>query len=114
KRHVVFTRANLIDSSRAWVLGTMDVILCRNVIMYFETATRRKVVANFADHLQAGGYLLLGHAGSLVQLSSALQLRHLRGDMVYRKPLPGAEIPDPWHVAARAAIRSVRDDEGGA
>lgn len=111
KRHVVFTRANLIDPSRNWVLGAMDVILCRNVIMYFDTATRRKVVATFAERLQPGGYLLLGHAESLIQLSSAFELRHLRGDMVYRKPLPGAELPDPWHAAARAAIRSVDDDE---
>jgi chemotaxis protein methyltransferase CheR len=114
KRHVVFTRANLIEPSRSWVLGAMDVILCRNVIMYFETGTRRRVVSNFADRLQAGGYLLLGHAESLIQLSSAFELRHLRGDMVYRKPLPGAEIPDPWHAAARAAIRSAGEDEGGA
>ena len=114
KRHVVFTRANLIDPSRAWVLGAMDVILCRNVIMYFETATRRKVVSTFADRLQPGGYLLLGHAESLIQLSSAFELRHLRGDMVYRKPLPGAEISDPWHVAARAAIRASGDEEAGA
>jgi chemotaxis protein methyltransferase CheR len=115
KRHVVFTRANLVDPSRAWVLGAMDVILCRNVIMYFETATRRKVVSNFAERLQPGGYLLLGHAESLIQLSSAFELRHLRGDMVYRKPLPGAEIGDPWHAAARAAIRAAGDDdEGGA
>ena len=114
KRHVVFTRANLLDPSRAWVLGAMDVILCRNVIMYFETATRRKVVATFAERLQPGGYLLLGHAESLIQLSSAFELRHLRGDMVYRKPLPGAELPDPWHAAARAAIRAVDDDEADA
>lgn len=111
KRHVVFTRANLIEFARPWVLGSMDVIVCRNVIMYFETATRRKVVGVFANRLHAGGYLLLGHAESLIQLSSAFELRHLRGDMVYRKPLPGTEIPDPWHAAARAAIQSVDADE---
>jgi chemotaxis protein methyltransferase CheR len=111
KRHVVFTRANLVDSSRTWVLGAMDVILCRNVIMYFDTETRRRVVAAFSDRLHAGGYLLLGHAESLIQLSSAFELRHLRGDMVYRKPLPGTEIPDPWHAAARAAIRAAGPDE---
>lgn len=114
KRHVVFTRANLIEPSRAWVLGAMDVILCRNVIMYFETATRRKVISTFAERLQPGGYLLLGHAESLIQLSSAFELRHLRGDMVYRKPLPGAERSDPWHAAARAAIRGAGDDEAEA
>lgn len=110
KRHVVFTRANLVDSARAFVLGTMDVILCRNVIMYFEMPTRRRVVAAFAERLQSGGYLLLGHAESLIQLSSAFELRHLRGDMVYRRPLPGQEIPDPWHAAARAALRLDADE----
>ena len=111
KRHVVFTRANLIDPTKSWVLGSMDVILCRNVIMYFDTPTRRRVVQSFADKLNAGGYLLLGHAESLIQVSNAFELRHLRSDLVYRKPLPGAELPDPWHAAARAAITVVDDDE---
>ncbi len=105
KRHVVFTRANLVDPARAFVLGAMDVILCRNVIMYFETPTRRRVVSAFAERLRPGGYLLLGHAESLIQLSSAFELRHLRGDLVYRKPLPGAELSDPW-LAARGALRA--------
>jgi chemotaxis protein methyltransferase CheR len=111
KRHVVFTRANLVEPAKSWVLGAMDVILCRNVIMYFDTATRRRVVQSFADKLNPGGYLLLGHAESLIQVSSAFELRHLRSDLVYRKPLPGAELPDPWHAAARAAITVVDDDE---
>ena len=110
KRHVVFTRANLVDSARAFMLGAMDVILCRNVIMYFEMPTRRRVVVAFAERLRPGGYLLLGHAESLIQLSSAFELRHLRGDMVYRKPLPGQEIPDPWHAAARAALHAAAEE----
>jgi chemotaxis protein methyltransferase CheR len=111
KRHVVFTRANLVEPAKSWVLGAMDVILCRNVIMYFDPATRRRVVQSFADKLNAGGYLLLGHAESLIQVSSAFELRHLRSDLVYRKPLPGTELPDPWHAAARAAIAVVDDEE---
>ena len=110
KRHVVFTRANLVDTARAFMLGAMDVILCRNVIMYFALPTRRRVVLAFAERLQPGGYLLLGHAESLIQLSTAFELRHLRGDMVYRKPLAGEEIPDPWHAAARAALRGDADE----
>jgi chemotaxis protein methyltransferase CheR len=110
KRHVVFTRANLVDPPRAFMLGEMDVILCRNVIMYFEPPTRRRVVAAFAERLPPGGYLLLGHAESLIQLSNAFELRHLRGDMVYRKPLPGAELSDPWHAASRAAHQPAGDE----
>jgi chemotaxis protein methyltransferase CheR len=110
KRHVVFTRANLVEPSRSWVLGAMDVILCRNVIMYFDTGTRRRVVHTFAEKLTPGGYLLLGHAESLIQVSNAFELRHLRSDLVYQRPLPGAELSDPWHAAARAAL-TLTDDE---
>ncbi len=103
KRHVVFTRVNLLDASRLGLLGTMDVILCRNVIIYFDLETKREVVSRFHDKLHPGGYLLLGHAESLINVSSAFELAHLKSDLVYRRPLPGEEVLDPWHAAARAA-----------
>jgi chemotaxis protein methyltransferase CheR len=104
KRDVVFTRLNLLDRSRISLLGTMDVILCRNVIIYFDIETKREVVTTFHDKLRPGGYLLLGHSESLINLSSAFELRHLRHDLVYRRPVPGEAPPDRWHLAARAAI----------
>jgi chemotaxis protein methyltransferase CheR len=113
KRHVVFTRVNLIDRSRISILGTMDVILCRNVIIYFDLETKKQVIGTFAEKLHPGGYLLLGHSESLINVSSAFQLRHLRNDLVYRRPLPGEGVPDPWDAAARAAIRSVEREGGG-
>lgn len=112
KRHVVFTRVNLVDRSRISILGTMDVILCRNVIIYFDLETKKQVIETFAEKLHPGGHLLLGHSESLINVSSAFQLRHLRNDLVYRRPLRGEGIPDPWDAAARAAIRSV-EGQGG-
>ncbi len=111
KRHVMFSRLNLLDPSRLGLLGTMDVILCRNVIIYFDIETKRQVIDVFSEKLQSGGYLLLGHAESLINVTSAFELRHLKRDLVYRKPLPGEERTDPWHAAARAAIR-VTDTDG--
>ena len=107
KRHVVFTHLNLLDRSRIGLLGTMDVILCRNVIIYFDLETKRRVIQTFAEKLRPSGYLLLGHSESLINLSSAFELRHLRHDLVYRKPLAGEPVRDPWHAAAAAAIASV-------
>jgi len=104
KRDVVFTRLNLLDRSRIALLGTMDVILCRNVIIYFNLETKCEVIQTFHDKLRPGGYLLLGHSESLINLSSAFELRHLRHDLVYRRPVPGEGTPDRWHVAARAAL----------
>jgi chemotaxis protein methyltransferase CheR len=104
KRHVVFTHLNLLDQARMDLLGTMDVILCRNVIIYFDMKTRRRVIEAFRDKLRPGGHLLLGHSESLINLSNSFQLRHLRNDLVYRKPVPGAEETDSWQQAAIAAI----------
>jgi chemotaxis protein methyltransferase CheR len=112
KRHVVFTHLNLIDRGRIALLGTMDVILCRNVIIYFDQETKARMIRTFEEKLRPGGYLLLGHSESLINISSAFELCHLRNDMVYRRPRRGEATRDPWHAAAAAAVGRV-DREGG-
>jgi chemotaxis protein methyltransferase CheR len=104
KQHVAFTHLNLLDQGRISLLGTMDVILCRNVIIYFDLETKRKVIRTFSEKLRAGGYLLLGHSESLVNVSNAFELAHLRNDLVYRRPIPGETPWDPIHMAAIAAV----------
>ncbi len=110
KRHVDFIHLNLLDASKIALLGTMDVILCRNVIIYFDLETKGRVISTFANKLIPGGFLLLGHSESLLNISNDFELEHLRNDMVYRRPVPGETREDRWHVAARAAI--ARADAG--
>jgi len=86
KRYVNFSYLNLLDSYRTRFLGKMDVILCRNVLIYFDGPSRKKVIENFHDRLVDGGYLLLGHAESLINISTAFTLKHFKNDMVYQKP----------------------------
>jgi len=104
KEHVDFIHLNLLDRSKIALLGAMDVILCRNVIIYFDVESKRRVIQTFFEKLQSGGHLLLGHSESLINLSSAFELRHLRNDLVYRRPLPGVVVDDPWNAVAEAAI----------
>jgi chemotaxis protein methyltransferase CheR len=111
KKHVDFIHLNLLDRSKMALLGSMDVTLCRNVIIYFDTPVKEKVIDTFEQKLRPGGYLLLGHSESLINISSAFELRHLRHDLVYRKPAPGDSPYDPWHAAAAAAVARV-DGEG--
>ncbi len=106
KRHVVFTRVNLMDRARIAVLGTMDVVLCRNVIIYFDLPTKQELIQTFAEKLHPGGYLLLGHSESLVNLSSAFDLHHLKNDLVYRRPMPGEAREGAWQRAARMAVEA--------
>lgn len=86
KKHVTFSYLNLLDPFKTKFLGKMDVIFCRNVLIYFDIASRKKVIENFHDRLKDGGYLLLGHAESLINISTAFNLKHCKHDMVYQKP----------------------------
>lgn len=111
KKHVDFIHLNLLDPWKVALLGTMDVVMCRNVIIYFDVETKRQVIETFRDRLRPGGHLLLGHSESLIDLSNAFELRHLKNDLVYRRPLPGVVPDDPWHAAASAAVRGVDGEE---
>lgn len=86
---VTFSRLNLYDQSRFLVLGKMDIIFCRNVIIYFDLPAKKRVVEQFFSNLNSGGFLLLGHSESLMNITTAFKLRHLKNDMVYEKPLTG-------------------------
>ena len=83
-----FGQMNLLDEEKARLLGRVDVIFCRNVFIYFDTQARRRVIGAFHERLHAGGILLLGHSESLLNISTAFELLHLRDDLVYRKPKP--------------------------
>lgn len=89
KSMVRFGYLNLMDRNKMSLLRSMDVIFCRNVLIYFNSESKKKVVQNFYDKLEEGGYLLLGHAESMMNISTAYTLQHLKNDMVYRKPLRG-------------------------
>ncbi|HYM62523.1 MAG TPA: protein-glutamate O-methyltransferase CheR [Thermoanaerobaculia bacterium] len=85
RNRVSFGRLNLYEEARVSLLGQLDIIFCRNVIIYFDDASKRHVINNFFKRLNDGGYLLLGHSESLISLSTQFKLRHLRNDMVYQK-----------------------------
>lgn len=85
RNRVSFGRLNIYDEGRVSLLGHLDVVLCRNVIIYFDDTSKRVVVNNFYKRLVDGGYLLLGHSESLISLSTQFKLKHLKNDMVYQK-----------------------------
>ncbi|MBL8914383.1 MAG: protein-glutamate O-methyltransferase CheR [Archangium sp.] len=88
RESVRFGQLNLLDLAAVSVLPRFDVIFCRNVLIYFDQATRRRVVEQFFDRLTDGGHLLLGHSENLLQFSTRFELVQLEGDLVYRRPGP--------------------------
>ncbi|MBT6179750.1 MAG: protein-glutamate O-methyltransferase CheR [Deltaproteobacteria bacterium] len=87
RRQVTFEQANLIDSSTLVGYQNFDVIFCRNVMIYFARESREQLLQEFLERLRPGGYLLLGHSESLVNLSTGFELIPLKRGIVYRKPL---------------------------
>jgi chemotaxis protein methyltransferase CheR len=85
-----FGQINLVDPDMAAVLGEVDVAFCRNVLIYFDQQSRRRVIETIERKLSPGGYLLLGHSESLAGLSQGFELVHLPTDMVYRRSQGGA------------------------
>ncbi|MDF1565821.1 MAG: methyltransferase [Deltaproteobacteria bacterium] len=86
RRIVSFGHLNLADPQMMGLVGEMDVIFCRNVLIYFGAEVKRALIGRFYEHLAPGGYLLLGHSESLLNLSTDFELVHLDHDLVYRRP----------------------------
>lgn len=82
KSLIEFKTLNLIQP---WPLkGSMDVIFCRNVVIYFDKPTQQKVFEQFYQVLNPGGYLCLGHSESLGAMQSQFEVL---GHTLFRKPL---------------------------
>ncbi len=86
-----FGHFNLLDEARVAMVGHVDAVFCRNVLIYLDEAARRKLIHTFHQRLHAGGYLMLGHSESLLHVSTAFELAHLTGDLAYRKALTGGD-----------------------
>lgn len=84
RKQVTLERRNLLDGPPP-DSEPFDVILCRNVLLYFSDAARRRAVEIFHDALREGGWLLLGHAESLLSMRTPFRLVHLGRDVVYRR-----------------------------
>jgi chemotaxis protein methyltransferase CheR len=82
KSMITFTRLNLAFPPFP-MRGPMDVIFCRNVMIYFDNAVRERLIAEFHRLLKPGGYLLVGHAESLTGLANGF--RSVRPS-IYAKP----------------------------
>ncbi len=80
RNSVHYCRINLVDK-RYPVDRDLDVIFCRNLLIYFDKPTQHAVVAQLCSHLRPGGYLILGHADSLAGASLPLQPL---GNSIYR------------------------------
>lgn len=109
--------ANLVrDDPDLWAPESLDIVFCRNVLMYFAPDQARAVVARIARALVPDGYLFLGHAETLRGLSNDFHLCHTHDTFYYRRrdgvatdaaPPPDAFVPAPPPDAAAFAAAGI-------
>lgn len=73
KKHVSFESLNLVGSWQK-KLSEFDLVLLRNVMIYFDTETKRRLVDRIADRLKPGGYLFIGHSETINKLSDRFKI----------------------------------------
>ncbi len=85
KAKVNFNRVNLSDNARMAFMKGIDMILCCNVLIYFDGASKRRVIQHFYNNLLPHGYLFLGHSESLYGITDDFKLVHLPSSTAYVK-----------------------------
>lgn len=79
---------NLLEPQQVARQGELDLVLCRNVLIYFREETARRVVTSLAARIKPGGALLVGVSESLLRLNTELLCEEHAGAFVYRKAAP--------------------------
>jgi chemotaxis protein methyltransferase CheR len=96
---VTFQCHNLVDDAFPSLvnnLSAFDLIVCRNVMIYFGTELMRRMVRQFHDCLVPGGWLLVGPAEPNMSCFTAFQAVNAPGLTLYQKPVEGsAPLPPP-------------------
>ena len=81
RKRVIFDYHNLKHDNG---LRGLDIVFCRNVMIYFDTDEQRRLVNRFSNCLVPGGFLFLGHAESLQGLSTRFTMLHRNKGIAYR------------------------------
>jgi len=82
---VTIQRLNLQDDARMTFMKGIDIIFCCNVLIYFDVASKSRVIQHFYSSLMPHGYLFLGHAESLFGINDQFHLIHLPSTTAYAK-----------------------------
>jgi len=73
KESITFKRINVIDINNIKLIRGIDVIFCRNMLIYFNTKSKQKVISHLYDCLNPGGYLFVGSSESLHNVTRAFR-----------------------------------------
>ncbi len=82
---VNFQLINLNDPLAVKRVPKSQIVFCRNVIIYFDDAMKKRVAQAFYDNLLPNGYLILGHSESLHKITTTFRPKFISGAMAYQR-----------------------------
>lgn len=85
RRQVSFYHLNLLDREGMRAMKDFDAIFCRNVLIYFDDASRREAALYFYQALRPGGFIFLGHSESMSRITPVFRLRKFRDAIIYQR-----------------------------
>ncbi len=91
KRLVRFAHINLFDTAQVRLMKGMDVIFCRNCLIYFDDKAKKRVVESFYDCLNPGGYLVIGFSETLHNVTRVFRPIPLNNTVIYKKAMERSE-----------------------
>jgi len=87
RNNIKFSNLNLNNDMSMLFMKGFDVVFCKNVLIYFDLASKKRVIQHFFNSLSVGGYLFIGFSESLFGVDNRFKLIHFPGGMVYRKDI---------------------------
>ncbi len=84
---VRFININLVSDKKINFPIGMDVIFCRNVLIYFDLKSKRKAVSNLYDSLNPGGYLIIGKSEGLHDITRAFKPVIINNTLIYQRTM---------------------------
>ena len=85
KDMVKFKKINLYSMQETRAMMGMDIIFCRNVLIYFNDYSKKKVISHLYDCLNPGGFLVMGSAESLHTVTRLFKPGSFDGSLAYQK-----------------------------
>jgi chemotaxis protein methyltransferase CheR len=87
RESIDFSAINIVDRLAMARMRDVDVVFCRNLLIYFDDVSRREAVELLYEAMSPGGYVCLGHSESMSRISSLFRPRRFAGTIVYQKPM---------------------------
>lgn len=114
KSMVKFVHLNLNDIAKIAMYKNLDIIFCRNVMIYFSSEVKKRIVKAFYQALIPGGLLIIGHSESMHGVSKSFKLKYFKGSLMYLKEGSGTVAEDAASTVEQEISDRVSAESGAA